>query len=278
MASVRKIGLFPKCVPTQNPDPSSTTYSAFWAEADAAVGFFWRVKTFTLQVTATFDFRDPLGSSAEDRVTETVTGAVTLVRCYYPENSNFPLQATSETQLVCGVPSNLFNFGPEGTQPITNQLRSPLWRYTTNTTQFFSGADRIENGLLLPDGFLWSPEWRSGNTIYFANPVSIRISRGYASVTVYLGLPSESFSSPLPSVSFTHSMPSFDFGHGSINTRQTVEVENQNLDPESIFTPDTATFNSFTWSATEYWPYDPGDGFGPIYDSATGAQLRPFPA
>jgi hypothetical protein len=29
--------------------------------------------------------------------------------------------------------------------------------------------------------------------------------------------------------------------------------------------------------ATEYWPYDPEDGLGPIYDSATGAQLRPFP-
>ena len=27
----------------------------------------------------------------------------------------------------------------------------------------------------------------------------------------------------------------------------------------------------------EWWPYDPGDGGGPIYDSATGAQLRPFP-
>ncbi len=30
-------------------------------------------------------------------------------------------------------------------------------------------------------------------------------------------------------------------------------------------------------SAIEYWPYDPGDGGGPIYDSATGAQLRSFP-
>jgi hypothetical protein len=29
--------------------------------------------------------------------------------------------------------------------------------------------------------------------------------------------------------------------------------------------------------ATEYWPYDPGDGGGPIYDSATGVQLRAFP-
>ena len=29
--------------------------------------------------------------------------------------------------------------------------------------------------------------------------------------------------------------------------------------------------------AIEYWPYDPKDGFGPIYDKDTGAQLRPFP-
>jgi hypothetical protein len=28
----------------------------------------------------------------------------------------------------------------------------------------------------------------------------------------------------------------------------------------------------------EYWPYDPKDGLGPIYDSETGEQLRGFPA
>jgi len=33
-----------------------------------------------------------------------------------------------------------------------------------------------------------------------------------------------------------------------------------------------------TLTATEYWPYDPGDGKGPIYDSASGAQLRGFPS
>ena len=35
---------------------------------------------------------------------------------------------------------------------------------------------------------------------------------------------------------------------------------------------------SFQISAVEYWPYDPGDGGGPIYDSTTGAQLRGFPS
>jgi hypothetical protein len=28
----------------------------------------------------------------------------------------------------------------------------------------------------------------------------------------------------------------------------------------------------------KWWPYDPGDGLGPIYDSTTGEQLREFPA
>lgn len=32
-----------------------------------------------------------------------------------------------------------------------------------------------------------------------------------------------------------------------------------------------------TIEAEEYWPYDPNDGGGPIYDSTTGAQLRAFP-
>jgi hypothetical protein len=31
-------------------------------------------------------------------------------------------------------------------------------------------------------------------------------------------------------------------------------------------------------AAEEYWPYDPGDGGGPIYDTTTGKQLRPFPS
>ncbi len=31
-------------------------------------------------------------------------------------------------------------------------------------------------------------------------------------------------------------------------------------------------------AAEEYWPYDPGDGGGPIYDSSTGEQLRDFPS
>jgi hypothetical protein len=37
-----------------------------------------------------------------------------------------------------------------------------------------------------------------------------------------------------------------------------------------------AVSGSLSISIHEYWPYDPEDGDGPIYDSTTGAQLREF--
>ena len=50
---------------------------------------------------------------------------------------------------------------------------------------------------------------------------------------------------------------------------------------ESPLTPPPELFQivslNGTLKATEYWPYDPEDGDGPIYDSTTGAQLRKFP-
>jgi hypothetical protein len=38
------------------------------------------------------------------------------------------------------------------------------------------------------------------------------------------------------------------------------------------------SFTGLTIKPHSYWPYDPGDGEGPIYDSTTGEQLRAFPA
>jgi hypothetical protein len=53
--------------------------------------------------------------------------------------------------------------------------------------------------------------------------------------------------------------------------------------PLKLDAPDFETLYDLTnmdaiLTATEYWPYNPGDGKGPIYDSATGEQLRGFPS
>jgi hypothetical protein len=56
----------------------------------------------------------------------------------------------------------------------------------------------------------------------------------------------------------------------------TITVQDRNLSfPIGGDFPGTG---SLAISATEYWPYDPGDGGGPIYNSTTGAQLRGFPS
>ena len=54
-----------------------------------------------------------------------------------------------------------------------------------------------------------------------------------------------------------------------------------NIDFDGITVPAflfNADSGSLSISIHEYWPYDPSDGGGPIYDSATGAQLRSFPS
>lgn len=45
-----------------------------------------------------------------------------------------------------------------------------------------------------------------------------------------------------------------------------------------LYSGDDVQYFNAALTATEFWPYDPGDGGGPVYDSATGAPLRAFPA
>lgn len=56
------------------------------------------------------------------------------------------------------------------------------------------------------------------------------------------------------------------------------------LTPESMSRTGYLTYSinlgaagSVAMSPQEYWEYNPGDGKGPIYNSATGQQIRPFP-
>jgi hypothetical protein len=48
--------------------------------------------------------------------------------------------------------------------------------------------------------------------------------------------------------------------------------------PELVNPVTSESINNLRIEAEEYWPYDPDDGLGPIYDKDTGAQLRAFPA
>ena len=75
----------------------------------------------------------------------------------------------------------------------------------------------------------------------------------------------------------------FDGGNGAAiltlsgggSSGGTISIDGINV--PSFINPST-TAGSVIITPAEYWPYDPDDGGGPIYNSATGAQLRDFPS
>ena len=81
---------------------------------------------------------------------------------------------------------------------------------------------------------------------------------------------------------YPHLNIAFDGGNGGIISTipaagilgGNITIDGQQAD--SFLYPDT-TDGFITVTASEYWPYDPGDGGGPLYDSTTGQQLRAFP-
>jgi hypothetical protein len=82
-----------------------------------------------------------------------------------------------------------------------------------------------------------------------------------------------------PAVS--HDPNAFQFGASPIKIPVNFLGKTAYIDAFQADPPDPQPINYFTpiyeLTADEYWPYDPGDGGGPIYDTVTGAQLRAFP-
>jgi len=70
------------------------------------------------------------------------------------------------------------------------------------------------------------------------------------------------------------------YANGSPTVANEIGIGSIETEAGIVTFPIGSDFNgsaSLVISAAEYWPYDPGDGGGPIYDSGTGAQLRSFP-
>lgn len=107
----------------------------------------------------------------------------------------------------------------------------------------------------------------------------------------YQNDPNSSFTGTLPPiVGYLTTVPRGSNPSGTLTTyKARIEFQNENdfieLDLFDITPPSPLSntkfnidgFNGITIKPKEYWEYDPNDGGGPIYDSTTGQQLRPFP-
>lgn len=263
MATVRHLGLVPNgCPLTFNPNTfTSGAIPRLWMSLEYAMAVYWRVKNWKVVVVANWQIAgagtfflsfsmekteiSPFKYVREEWDTPVVEGgAFFLVDSLY-----LGQHPASEIDLVCEAP-NL-------------KLLDPAQIALAGNAEFrYFGigrpatADRMQTNIEITSNVVYNSENQlfapliryRGSTFRWVNisphPFQAEYSTYGEYGTFYLKMLGETFFCPI----FAQN------SRGGTNMDISVTLE-----------------------ATEYWPYDPGDGDGPIYDSATGAQLRPFP-
>jgi hypothetical protein len=254
MASVTQLGLFSGC-----PENLATLlaignrlYPNF-SLADT-LAFYWRVKRWKFSFSGSW-----IEDNRPDPVTFSYSGEWSFsVGQIVFSDENIPLgQAVygvipqSETKLICGVDPVDVSF------PNEDNPNGPPFVVTYHHHAFLDARQRVEpdNGIrigVIIDGGALYREHNGG--LLFAPNIYLSIN-----TTRWLAVANESYGVIYGALSINLIGKNFTVPISAMNTRNST----------------TASFNA-TLEAEEYWPYDPQDGGGPIYDSSTGAQLRDF--
>ena len=285
MASVRHLGLFPFCVGMYPPKTlvnngtnvfatgAGTLYSLQLGKQEACA-LWWRVKEW--RVTFTFSeyfdlqlFEDQYTGSFVEVLPITITLTTSGVFGKgFPSTGQFSFEG-DETGLVCLNESESaasgfswdwqaqrvgqITYPPD---PITGIQPPPTpINYTQNYTA--SLFTNVTQQLGFPPAFVYA----DGQNSETRNPdlwaaFALQVDQFY-SERQYAN---NALTAPVKLLEKT-------VGQLSLGTQ---------FDEASIgYTP---TLSNVVVEPHEYWPYDPGDGLGPIYDSTTGAQLRAFPS
>jgi hypothetical protein len=265
MASVRHLGLFPFCIwpskekfieelyangPTVYEDFTNETETII-ADLETVMAMYWRVKKW--KVYGQWDYY----------VTSKVSNNYEYI---------FTRDAETEADLVC-----LDEFG---------YLKQFTRTGTPITFSWSGGIGTLDVGL--------SIFRNTGNGPQTNRPIIKLGGNSYAAGIMFVctleeGAPDADqyyFSSlirPFNKTAPTPSFPEIEAPNTTVPITllgETYHLLASKSEPVISLPDDQGTVTleaSMTIDALEYWPYDPQDGGGPIYDSTTGAQLRPFP-
>jgi hypothetical protein len=241
--------LYQPPIPTVYEDFDNTTETIV-ADLNTIMALYWRVKKW--RVSGIFEYY----------VTSKVS---TNYECFFTRD------AATEADLVC---VDEFEFIKQFTRTGT----SIDLGLSSGTAEFVAGLSIFSVG---GEGPITNrPVINQGNNLYSAGIVfAASVEEGAPSADEYL------FSSVVRA-SFKTSSPSFPEADPPNTTvpltflEQTYNLLANKSEPVITLPNNGGTTTlaiSMAIEATEYWPYDPGDGGGPIYDSETGQQLRAFP-
>jgi hypothetical protein len=268
--------------------------------------FFWRVKEW--EVTWGWD-----NKSISTNVIAGVGGAEPITQTYefsYPSASwsktlisPHMLGALTEKTLVCRswngvVPTAFFEFNEFSiTSTETSVFGDPPETFDAdysrnsiiNRIEFYSSLDIPLEGGIYEFDVAWVPNYETG---LFYWPFTINFDLEISNISsdnLLFDEEVEDTSGALPPI--RGKLTSNNLGDNSLPTSPYVAklyLSGEDFIEIPLFditepSPETNTrFNLDGFTGIDirpklYWPYDPNDGDGPIYDSATGEQLRPFP-
>jgi hypothetical protein len=238
MATVRHIGLFPWCQ-TKSQTDSGWENSVVVSKSEATL-LWWRAKKIGIR-----DF-------------ETVDISVAGISPIFNPFTISP-EATTEKGLVCHGTSRVFDQNGTNSGSITNGFAN------VEAGQNFT-LNLAYNANTTGDSDFFLLNWIA-NTVY----TGFGFVRGSNSGTISFLFGTEGTSNPTGTIPVT-----FSFGSRTLirPTDDAYVISTSGSNPPSF----TFNFLAPNYEILEYWPYDPNDGGGPIYDSITGAQLRAFPA
>jgi hypothetical protein len=251
------LGLFPRAIRCPQPESSlylSGLYPDIWISSNPqflyACAHFWRVKTWRISATTTWAESNASIALWTDSFSETISQGINRDIYTQDDPPDFVDTSTGETpssesQLVCNNPSVGHNFirarsalASGGSQAgVAGTGISTSYTYFANTAE--APAFYRLNG--------------EGNISQVSTPFAFQVNTTRWQIRAF------------PFAGNTGSYGVFTYSLLGQSFTAPIYAYNR-----FVGNDDTLSISA-SLVAEEYWPYDPGDGGGPIYDSATGA-------
>lgn len=258
MATVNHIGLFPQCLPSQNPNFNSQVseenytffYSAFKSNTIAGgVGFYWRVKKFRFNISGSSKITYDGGEFID-----TFNGYVEFERAGRNGQEQVTGADLTEKYFVCDE-----------------------MEWKINAVGDFSLADSSNFGGLI------KPSWidNTDNKVCFLQPLYFSSIGSDTRLLFIIVLTNNNDNGSVPAP-FTE-----DYGDPIVQPQEytldfgnDIKLETLKWTYPPVIGPDALgvtyyyNYDTFNLEVTEWWGYDPDDGNGPIYNTTTGERIR----